>query len=146
MHGLPLRCMLMFRAFWILFAIVMIAAQPVQAERADNGDNWTKSSERRHRDPGDYQDIHTHRAREHHARRSKRSLYSGPGVLMVPGYGPFGAGGFQTRLLVTAMPIKPPSQFSYYCNNPSGFYPSVSGCAGPWLETGAQISTQEHHP
>jgi hypothetical protein len=28
----------------------------------------------------------------------------------------------------------PPPQFSYYCNNPQGYYPSVPSCSTPWRE------------
>jgi hypothetical protein len=30
--------------------------------------------------------------------------------------------------------IAPPQQFSYYCDNPQGYYPSVPSCGTPWRE------------
>jgi len=30
--------------------------------------------------------------------------------------------------------IAPPQQFSYYCDNPQGYYPSVPSCSTPWRE------------
>ena len=31
----------------------------------------------------------------------------------------------------------PPAQFWYWCDNPSGYYPSVTTCHGPWREVAA---------
>ena len=30
--------------------------------------------------------------------------------------------------------IAPPPQFSYYCDNPQGYYPNVPSCSTPWRE------------
>ncbi len=30
--------------------------------------------------------------------------------------------------------IAPPQQYSYYCDNPRGYYPSVPSCSTPWRE------------
>jgi hypothetical protein len=38
------------------------------------------------------------------------------------------------------VPFLPPAQFSYYCNDPPGWFPTVTACAGRWLETGARPS------
>jgi len=35
------------------------------------------------------------------------------------------------------MTIQPPVQFSYYCNDPPGYFPDVTSCAGQWLESGS---------
>lgn len=34
----------------------------------------------------------------------------------------------------------PPAQFWYWCDNPSGYYPSVTTCHGPWREIAATRS------
>ncbi|HEX4506060.1 MAG TPA: hypothetical protein VH722_10045 [Alphaproteobacteria bacterium] len=30
--------------------------------------------------------------------------------------------------------IQQPQQYSYYCDNPQGYYPSVPSCSTPWRE------------
>jgi hypothetical protein len=35
-------------------------------------------------------------------------------------------------------PPSPPASYWYYCLNPQGYYPSVTGCAGGWITSVAQ--------
>jgi hypothetical protein len=136
----------MSRAFWFLFAIATISAPPAKAERDDFGGRYTDTGEHSRRDTGDFRELTGHDGREDRGRGHKRALYSGPGVIMVPGASPIGPpmgpipfltirprAGFAAM----AMPIAPPPRFRYFCSNPPGYFPAVAACSGPWLELGA---------
>jgi len=34
--------------------------------------------------------------------------------------------------------VQQPQQYSYYCDNPQGYYPSVPSCSTPWREVPRQ--------
>ncbi len=85
------------------------------------GDKWGGPQWSGARDP------HVHPYPRHH----------GPRVLVVPGFSGLARRGPPAAI---ASGFEPPARFAYYCNDPPGYFPYVSACAGPWTETGAPPS------
>ena len=105
----------------LVYFVAAILALPAWAE---------PDRDRRHRAPRDDAGLfQRHRGEGRHDPRLNLWLFSAP---VVPGSMPFRPRGVQW-----AAPVWPNAQFSYYCNNPAGYFPTVSTCRGAWLETGA---------
>ena len=80
-----------------------------------------------------------HHGQSRHGRRSDRDL------LVVP-YNAYANPTSRVPLpplnaqATVRVPFLPPTQFTYYCNDPPGWFPTVTACAGRWLEAGARPS------
>jgi hypothetical protein len=86
------------------------------------------------RDPG-----RGHHGESRHGRRSGLDLLVVPSVAFADPTTPVPVPSRNTQATVRVL-FLPPAQFSYYCNDPPGWFPTVTACAGRWRETGAKPS------
>lgn len=80
-----------------------------------------------------------------HRGREGRHKQAGLELLILPALalaGPTVPGRNSSRdtHVVLQGPFVPPTRFSYYCNQPSDYYPTVIVCAVPWVSTGGEPS------
>ena len=121
----------------------MLAVPGWPSEREANRFGDSRSFQRGFRDHGP-QPGRTHRE------RISREWHSHAGLAAVPLIGAAASIPFSARERSAATQHQsrmsgfvPPTQFSYYCDDPPGYFPVVAECAGGWRETGVQPSHQE---
>jgi hypothetical protein len=118
-------------------------SDPFDKSRLDPGQSrseWSDNSRRSHGDvhDGSQDSRRGHRGDSRHRRRSGADLLVAPNVAFA---NPATRVPLPSRNAQAArVPFMPPVHFSYYCNDPPGWFPAVSACGGQWLETGTQPS------
>ena len=117
----------MVRSVLLPLTLATILAAPAWADR-----DWPNEP-RWHSDMGSFREPGFPHAR-HGLSHSGPFRAGRPRLLVVPGY-PIGANPGMPRPVGPA--FEPPTRFAYYCNDPPGYFPSVTACAVPWTETGA---------
>lgn len=128
MHRKSFRCSLMFRLSRILFMAPCIAILamplPVQAGAGDRDPSaYATLNQSRH---GGFAFSRKHRDPVDRGRRYRMGLLTGQGMRNAGGVIPPDA-----AAAPGIAPFQPPVRFSYYCNNPPGYFPAVAGCSVP---------------